>query len=149
MKKALFLIAIVMVAFSCNKSDDDSTEETSDSFIVGTWKRSTLGESFNGEITFEIPFGGCDLLDRFKFSSDGRFEQKTFNLNTNDECVLGLTQLGDYNVTEFDRLVFNFDDGAEVIINDLSFQGSNKMTWEFTMESDPNVDFLFITLTKL
>ena len=120
MKHLLYLfLSLTLVLASCDKDDDDCTNESSlSSVIVGEWDVTALGIVV-GEVEFRADGTMEDVDETLVEQESG--DELTYSVNNNSSITItieddnGGTQNETYNVTSFDCDEIDIDAGISVV----------------------------------
>lgn len=85
MKKALYLLPLLLILFSCSKEE---TEPENDDPIIGIWNYETVVYYSEEEGNKEYPASDCIKQSTLNFEADGTLKTQHYEMTGQGECIL-------------------------------------------------------------
>lgn len=125
--KTIFLICLVLLTFSCNKSDDDSSDfiqlTTAELLTSGKWYQESNGSGSNT---------ACERKGYVQFMSNGDFVLNNFDENSGNCESLGITT-ATYTLSNNKDIVITL--GIEIVTATIQSISESELTLETPEET--------------
>ncbi len=113
----IILLTLTATLFNCSKDDDGSHQLPEPT----TMEKLTAGD---GKWYFESEPGGeydeCYKNSNIKFLNNTAFNQETYGVDTNNECVLQGQGAANYELIDDDQIRFDYGDGNPILFSIVS-----------------------------